>query len=151
MGPDSTARGFPWEGGAYQGGSREGSSVWDEKPSFLLKKTTVWRSHDWTEEFKCIHVHMDLTTFRSVLWNCYARNIIYWCVHSDEMKITCNQQTDRILQKNIVSQTYAACSPRAIMCFDRPWRVFFPFSCFSLIFAFESWFRFCAKRIQKLL
>ncbi len=145
MGPDSTARGFPWEGGAYQGGSREGSGVWDEKPGFLLKKTTVWGILDWIAD-RGIQMHTCTYGFENI-----SLSHVKMLCQKYYITDVCNQQTDRILQKNIVSQTYAACSPRAIMCFDRSWRFFFPFSCFSLIFAFESWFRFCANRIQKLL
>ncbi len=151
MGPDSTARGFPWEGGAYQqGGERRlrREAKLPVKENDCLTKSWLDRRQRNSNAYMYIWIWKH---FAQSCENVMPEILYYWCVHSDEMKITCNQQTDRILQKNIVSQTYAACSPRAIMCFDRSWSFFFSFSCFSLIFAFESWFRFCAKHSQKLL
>ncbi len=119
MGPDSTARGFPWEGGAYQGGSREGHSVWDEKPGFLLKNMTVWGILDWIAD-RGIQMHTCTYGFEKTF--CTV-NVKMLCqkLH-DYITDVCTQMEWKlhvINKHNIVSQT---CSVQST-CVNVLWQV----------------------------
>lgn len=74
-------------------------------------------------------------------WNC----MVTWQMCGIRCKVNSLRYTYRHTEHYRVWNILSECGPRVLMCFDRSWRVFFPFSCSSPTFAFESWFQHCAK------